>query len=184
MRRHIILAQRRPRDPRPQVTLRVPGNALIAASPHVLWRLLPPSRPGAVPRPLRSNGDPLTGDLGATIRLPGTYSRRPPLATTRSAAWVVTVRGQLIRIGVDGRVARTAGPVRSLIGDGRRELWALGPDNRTMVRIDPTSGRLRERIRLDPRLATSPVPLAMTRRHVWVANAPGIGTRITKATPG
>ena len=69
-------------------------------------------------------------------------------------------------------VARHSAPRRGVraVATGLGSLWALQADGRTLLEIDPTTGRATRRASL-PAPATGPVDVAVSRSAVWVADA-------------
>lgn len=135
-----------------------------AASPRALWLLV--QAPGGTRTRLEQR-DPRTGRLLRTVPVPR-RAATGALVAGRRGAWVLTGNGQLLTVRGD-RVRRVLGRVRAIAGRDA-QLWALRRDRRTVARLHPLTGRVRE-------TATSDRPLSgrmtFTRAHLWVVTASG-----------
>lgn len=169
-----------PRSGRRQTVAGPPGPVRgLAASRRALWMLV--SSPEAGARPGLELRDPRTGAVIRSVRLPGTAAPRAIAATERTA-WVVTADGRLLEVTRGGGVRSVLARVRAVVADAREELWALRSDRRTVVQLDPASGRVRARARSRLRLSEAASRMALTRDHLWIAAAhPSTLVRVPRA---
>ncbi len=141
----------------PRQPARVPTD--LAASRGVLWVLVPDGAGGRLERRAAAGGR-----LVAATEAPPSAA----LVATRHAAWLLAPSGLLRRVGVRGdvRIARTG--IRAVASDGARRLWALRSDGRTVLRLEPATGRV---LALG-RTARPASQLALTRGGVWATGGP------------
>ncbi len=110
--------------------------------------------------------DPATGRPLRTTRL----AHRPSaLAAGARAGWVLTSRGDLLRVSATGRTQRVQRGLATITAAGD-QLWALRRDRRTVVNLHPTTGRVRGTARAAARLSNT---MAITNRHVWALSTSG-----------
>ena len=104
--------------------------------------------------------------LGEPIRLGGTPA---DVALRGTEAWIVdAAAGTLQRADVVLGTAAPAAPVCPVpvaVAADDRAVYVLCRGDRTLVRIDPSAGRVVARVRL----AYPPTALALGPRHVWIA---------------
>ena len=82
----------------------------------------------------------------------------------------MTGDGWLLTATPRGPARRVLAGVRALISDGRRELWALRSDRRTLVKLHPVTGRELLLVRAGRRLSDR---IALTRDRLWGGAARG-----------
>jgi len=110
--------------------------------------------------------DRATGRLLRTTRL----AQRPAaLAAGPRGAWVLTARGDLLRVGATGRTKRMQRGLAAVAATGN-QLWAVRRDRRTVVNLHPVTTRVRGTARAGVRLSAT---MAITNRHVWVLSDSG-----------
>jgi YVTN family beta-propeller protein len=151
--------------------LRVPADAAAIAAQEALWvASVADGDLGAPGQDVVTRIDPATGRTVATIRVP----RAPlDLAVTSGAVWMTNAGAggdSVMRIDsrtnrLSGRPVRTGASPQSLaVGGG--SLWVANHDERTVARIDLTSGT----VVADIPVPSEPHRVAYGAGAVWVGN--------------
>jgi streptogramin lyase len=154
----------------------LPGHAKVTPPPPQAGVTEGPDRPYALAADRHSlwvvgeltlyRYDLATGRLTARVRLPGLA-----VALTSGVLWAANlIEGPTFIYGID---ARSASITSKRPGDteivamaaGAGAVWAVSHDRATLLRIDPSSGRMAHRIRL----ASDPHGVAFGSGFVWVA---------------
>jgi YVTN family beta-propeller protein len=113
--------------------------------------------------------DPASNQVVATIPVPGQGSA-VTVAATGGAVWVSGNRG-LHRIDpASNRVTATGVCCGDLAG-GAGGLWVANGMDRTVLRVDPATGRVLARIPLPAAAAEAPFGIAAAGGSVWVTSA-------------
>lgn len=130
--------------------------ATLAGTARSLWVAVT----GSAGRAHLERRDPRSGRVLWTLGV----GRVPlALAAGRRHAWLLTRRGELLRLSEAGTVRRVAGGLAGL--DARDDqLWVIRADHHTVMSLDPITGRARAQ-------AISPVALSgrvlIGARHAW-----------------
>jgi len=96
------------------------------------------------------------------------------VAVADGAAWATDGSSRLVRADPSGRVTRvrTSHPLDG-IAAGAGAVWAISRADATLVRVDPSSGRVTDEIAIVARPgdeAPAPIAVATTASAVWVLN--------------
>ena len=130
--------------------------------------------------------------VGARIRFrpAGSASRAVSVAVGGGAVWVTDGSERLARVDARTRrvtASRTGRPLRD-VAAGAGAVWAISAQAPGLVRIDPRTGRVTDRLAIVARAgqeAPFPVGLAVTPDAVWILSAnTGTVTRVDPRTRG
>lgn len=139
----------------------------MAASRRALWTVVAPEAPERRVLQLRNAKN---AHVRRSIALPG--SARSMAATT-GAAWIVTYDDRLLSVKPKGAVRRILSGVQTVVSDGANELWVLRSDHRTLVRLDPATGRQLVSARAGRRLSGAWRRITLTGERLWVGAEQG-----------
>jgi DNA-binding SARP family transcriptional activator/streptogramin lyase len=138
--------------------------------------------------------DPALGDVAGRLRIepagtasgdPGAYGQPTAMAVDARSVWIADLNHGIVRVDpTGGRQQRfPVGFVNGLaLGEGA--IWAASGRGASVLRIDPRSGRVTDRIPIVSRsstLAPYPYAIAVGAGYVWVVNG-NTGT-VTKIDP-